>query len=175
MRTSDVALDHLRTIFGHHGWATLALIDVCLRLSPEQLELSAPGTFGSIHATLTHLVRADGRYQSRFTGEPRQPHGDRLPSLAELRADAERRAAGWRELLDRVDELDARIPADPDEVPPYPEIEHAAGLMLVQAIHHGNEHRAHVCTVLGVHGLDSPELSGWEYVRLVHEGLITPL
>jgi len=27
-----------------------------------------------------------------------------------------------------------------------------------------------VCTILGAHGLDVPELSGWEYFRLVTEG-----
>ena len=38
----------LADAFGHHVWATLRLIDVCLDLTPEQLETEVPGTFGSI-------------------------------------------------------------------------------------------------------------------------------
>jgi uncharacterized damage-inducible protein DinB len=164
-------VDHLRTILGHHAWATMRLIDHCLELSPEQLELSTPGTFGSIHATLAHLVRSDGRYQRRIAGEevgPR-PQGP-PPPVATLRAEMERQASRWRELLDRVDELDATIPAEPDADAPYPEIQHAVGLLLTQVVHHGNEHRAHVCTVLGAHGIDGPDLSGWGYFLVLRTG-----
>lgn len=44
------------------------------------------------------------------------------------------------------------------DLPPY-----ARNLMLIQALHHGNDHRTHVCTVLGAHGYRVPELSGWAY------------
>ena len=159
------AADHLRTIVGHHVWATLRLLDHCQTLPPAQLELTAPGTYGAILQTLSHLVSADGRYLHRMlTGQPR-PRGPAPASLAAIREEAERHVDRWREALERLDELDCLLPAEPDEDPPYPEIEHAIGLLIVQAIHHGNEHRAHVCTVLGASGLESPELSGWEYVR----------
>jgi hypothetical protein len=32
--------------FAHHVWATLLLVDVCLKLSPEQLDAAVPGTYG---------------------------------------------------------------------------------------------------------------------------------
>jgi uncharacterized damage-inducible protein DinB len=166
-RALSARADHLHTIVGHHSWAMLRLIDRCLELSPEQLELSTPGTFGSIHATLEHVVRSDGRYQRRVAGEEVGPRGQGLPPLLTLRAEMERQAARWRELLDRVAELDATIPAEPDEDPPYPEIEHAVSLLLAQTVHHGEEHRAHVCTILGAHGLEGADLSGWEYIRLL--------
>ena len=57
-RPLPAGVDHLHTIVGHHLWATLRLIDRCLKLLPEQLELSTPGTFGSIHATLEHRRKA---------------------------------------------------------------------------------------------------------------------
>lgn len=155
-------------MLGHHGWATLTLLDRCMALSPEQLQLTAPGTFGSIHATLSHLVLADGRYQRRIAGDEVGPrHQGPPPPLATLRAQMERQAARWLELLDRLEELDYSHPAEPDSDPPYPAIEHAATLMLAQAVHHGNEHRTHVMTVLGANGLDDPDLSAWEYVRLI--------
>ena len=90
--------------------------------------------------------------------------------MAALRADVAARASLWHELMKRVEELDAHLPAEPDADPPYPEIEHAAGLVLLQAITHGQEHRAQVCTILGTHGLAVPDLSACEYVRLLVEG-----
>jgi hypothetical protein len=56
------------------------------------------------------------------------------------------------------------MPAIPGQ---YPEIEHAVGLFLAQAVYHGHEHRAHVCSVLGAHGLEVPGLSGWEYTLVL--------
>lgn len=154
----------LGKILGHHAWATLRLIDRCLELTPEQLELSTPGTYGSIHATLAHLVQGDGGLLRAAAGEefgcvpPGPP-----PSMAALRADMERQARQWRGLLGRRDELGARFPAEGEATPHCPGIEHAEGHFLAQAIHHGAEHRTHVCSILGAHGLEVPELSGWAY------------
>jgi uncharacterized damage-inducible protein DinB len=173
-RPTPAGVDHLRTIVDHHIWATLRLIDRCLELSPAQLELTTPGTFGSIHATLAHLVRSDGRYQLRILGEDPGPRLVEPPPVTALRASMEAQARRWRELLDRLDELDATMPAEGGPEP-YPEVEHATGLFLTQAVHHGEEHRAHVCSTLGAHGLETPELSGWEYFRhLAGEGGAVP-
>lgn len=158
--------DHLRTVFEHHVWATLRLIDRCLELEPTHLALSTPGTFGTIQETLTHLVEADARYQHRLeTGQPKPPREGQLPSVVALRADMARQADRWRDLLGRLNEFDPTVPAEPKQDPPYPEIRHAVGLLLTQAIHHGEEHRVHVNSILGAHGLEVPELSGWEYFR----------
>ena len=42
--------------FAHHTWATGRLIEACQALSPEQLDSTVPGTYGSIIATMRHLV-----------------------------------------------------------------------------------------------------------------------
>jgi uncharacterized damage-inducible protein DinB len=47
---------------GHHVWAAVRLIDVCLSLSPEQLETVVPGTYGSILQTQQHVVGSDSWY-----------------------------------------------------------------------------------------------------------------
>jgi hypothetical protein len=36
-------------------------------------------------------------------------------------------------------------------------------ILLVQAIHHANDHRTHICTVLGSHGIPLPEMDVWAY------------
>ena len=51
--------------FAHHIWATERLIDTCEALDPQQLDALAPGTYGSIHRTLHHLVESD-RWYLRF-------------------------------------------------------------------------------------------------------------
>jgi uncharacterized damage-inducible protein DinB len=45
--------------FAHHGWATLWLLDVCSMLTAEQLKSVVSGGYGSIEATLWHLVDSD--------------------------------------------------------------------------------------------------------------------
>lgn len=171
LRTSGpppAAVDHLRAIVEHHVWATLDLLDRCQALTPEQLELTTPGTFGSIAATLTHIVRSDRGYQRRFFGEEAPPRPDGPLPVATLRAEMAQQAARWRELLERADELDASVPSQPDEEPPYPAIPQAASLLILQAVHHGEEHRTNVRSVLAAHGLESPEQSGWEFYRTLH-------
>ncbi len=43
----------------YNRWANLALIDALLDLSPDQLDSTAPGTYGTIYETLVHLVRSE--------------------------------------------------------------------------------------------------------------------
>jgi len=46
-----------------------------------------------------------------------------------------------------------------------------AGTLLVQVVNHATEHRAHVCTVLGAHGMQTPPLDPFSYRAAVREGL----
>ena len=43
--------------YEHNTWANLRLLDFCAGLSDEQLDASAPGTFGRVRDTLVHIVR----------------------------------------------------------------------------------------------------------------------
>ena len=47
----------LVTLCEHNTGANLRLLDFCARLSDEQLDASAPGTFGRVRDTLVHIVR----------------------------------------------------------------------------------------------------------------------
>ncbi len=153
-------MDPLRTFFQHHAWANLRLIDHCAGLPPETLEATVPGTRGTIMTTLVHLVGADQRYLLPMDGQEAgiRIHETESPSLADVRAAAELQAARWQALIDRARELDVTLSRRE-----WPEVRHAEELLFLQAIHHGNDHRTHVCTILGAHGLEVPDLSGWEY------------
>ncbi len=82
------------------------------------------------------------------------------PPLSELRAIVEEQARRWQALPDRGAELNVTMPALPDG---WPETPHAETLLMLQTLHHGNEHRAHIGSVLGANGRDGPAIDGWEY------------
>jgi uncharacterized damage-inducible protein DinB len=160
-------MDPLHELFRHHAWATLTLIDHCIGLPPELLHQAVPGTYGPILNTLVHLVGADQRYLDGLTGEPpvspiRQ--GELLP-LADLRRRFEAQTHRWEAVLDRVEELDVTLPARGS----WAETPHAQNLLLLQAIHHGNDHRTHICTALSVLGLEPPDIDGWSYWDVTHQ------
>jgi len=157
-------MDILEELFRHNSWATQQLLEHCAALPPETLEKTAPGTYGSIIATLRHLSGAEERYLHRAEGTPRREEVMEKAELGldELRREAVGRAERWQRLL-------ATAP-DPDRVivskqPDGTEIRIAVKTLLVQAVHHGNDHRTHICTVLGSHGLQVPDLDAWAFYR----------
>jgi uncharacterized damage-inducible protein DinB len=156
-----VPSDVLRAMFDHHVWATRKLIDHLGMLPSERLDAAVPGTYGSILSTLTHLIGADDRYLRRLRGPlpPYQDEGAR--PLDALRADLDDHARRWDEVLAELEAgtLDAAIVGKED----YPDTPHAEGLLMLQAIHHGNDHRTQICSTLGALGLDVPDLDCWEY------------
>ena len=145
--------------FRYNRWANLHLLDVCKGLSDEQLQLSTPGTYGTIAATFMHLVSAEQRYLRRFgAGEPRINERDAFPGLAVLREHA---ARSGEQLIDVANRI------NPDEA--IEEKRDAGlfrlelGVVLVQAMHHGNDHRTHVCTILGAHDISYGDMDVWAY------------
>lgn len=152
-------MEPLRELFRHHAWATETLIAHCATLPPEALESTVPGTAGTIRHTLTHLVAADDRYLQRLDGEAPGVRESEPPSLAELQEHVTAQARRWEAVLDRVDELDVTIGPRGD----WPGAAHAQNLLLVQALHHGNDHRTHVGTILGACDLPNVDVSGWSY------------
>ena len=149
----------LRRAFGHHAWATNELLTACLSLSPEQLAATAPGTYGSILDTFDHMVSSDRSYLSRLEG------GGRLPrlnagSLEPLRDEFSRTSEHWLAYLDSGPDFDAPIDMrDGSRV--------GASVIVAQAIHHGNDHRTHIGTVMMRTGISLPELDPWSYAIAV--------
>jgi len=146
--------------FGHHVWATLRLIDTCRTLSPEQLDTVVVGTYGSILATMRHLVGADASYLNLLTdGRVAQIEEDEM-DLDELRVAMESYGPAWSSLL--TDDLDPDVDVvrrrdDGSE-------SHAPlGIRLAQATHHGTDHRSQVCTALTALGVEPPAIDVWDY------------
>ena len=154
-------MDPLRTMFRHHAWATAMVIDHCAGLPAERLQDTIPGTYGTIMATLKHVVGADQRYLARMTGQQAEHpvREDEELTLAALRTAHEESSRRWETLVDRAPELDVTLQPFRD----IPETPHAEDLLFLQAIHHGNDHRTHICSILGALGLEVPEVDGWSY------------
>ena len=152
------ALDH---VLRHNTWANRALLDFCRALDPARLDEGAAGTYGTLYGTLQHLVGAEQWYVQLLTGElvgarvrRTQRHTlDELASIAE--------AIGVRELdVAAADDPDRQIVMDDGKGPRT-----TVGVILAQLVHHGNEHRTQVTTILGSNGIDPPPVSAWAYGR----------
>jgi len=145
--------------FRYNKWANLHVLAVCAGLSAEQLRLSSPGTYGSVADTFLHLFGAEQRYIRRLTGaEPRISEKDQFPGIAALIEVAQQngdeliRLAGQNRPEDKLDTSygEKRYRMD-------------AGVVLLQAVHHGNDHRTHICTILGAHGIECGAMDVWAY------------
>ena len=145
--------------FRYHRWANLHLLDVCAELSDRQLQLTAPGTYGTITATFLHLLHAERRYLWRLGGgEGRFSQRHKFPGIAVL---SERFALSGDQLI----EVAGRIKGEDEVVGKdrYGTFSVRKGVLLIQALHHGNDHRTHVCTILGHHGIAYGEMDVWAY------------
>ena len=150
----------LADAFGHHVWAGLRLLDVCLPLSPEQLDTAVPGTYGSIVATMRHLVGADAGYLFALTGGRVAQIDEDHMDLSELRAVMEANGAAWTSLLAQDLDPDSIVVRHRDD---GTESHAPMGIRLAQAIHHGTDHRSQICTALTTLGIEPPEIDVWDF------------
>ncbi|HKW78517.1 MAG TPA: DinB family protein [Candidatus Limnocylindria bacterium] len=156
---SDAALAHL---FRYNAWATRTLIDFIRGLSPAQHQATSAGVYGNLEQTMAHVVRAEDYYAFLLTAErPERRLAEGEPvDLDELLRHAERNAS----LFDRV----ARAPVDPDEPVAGRSGDPGAravrvGIVLSQVLHHANEHRGQIRSILGANGIKPPDISPWAF------------
>jgi len=150
----------LADAFAHHVWATLHLIETCERMPAEQLEATAPGTYGSIIETLRHLVASDRGYLTVVSGGRVERVGEERLTLADARAVMVADGAEWSRVVAELD--------DPDRIfvrqrPDGSSNRSPAGIRLAQALHHGTDHRSQICTILTTLAIEPPDIDVWEF------------
>jgi uncharacterized damage-inducible protein DinB len=161
--TLDKAASHfppdetLLRLVRHNTWANLRLLEFCEALALEQLEWTTPGTFGTLHRTLHHIVGAEHGYLLALTGE--------LPPI-EAEGRGKPMSGGWAapigELVERASSNGERMERsvisgfDPLRVITRGTSRAIAAIIAAQYVHHGSDHRAHAGTILGAHGLEIP-------------------
>lgn len=156
----------LADAFGHHVWATLRLIEACSELSPEQLDASVPGTYGSILDTLRHTVGADRAYLwvlSDGALPALDEEKEATMDLAELRAVMEDNGPAWSSLLAAKPDPERVVVRHRDD---GSDSFAPAGIRLAQVLHHGTDHRSQACTAITSLGIEPPEIDVWSYGML---------
>ena len=139
-------------------WAMKVLIAACEDRSVDELTRPAPG-FGSILATLNHLVMADAGYVASL-GAGRAiwavANGE-TTDLRELAARAEENGARWERFL--------REPIDGERLAFLDDgaYETHTAVVVMQALHHMSVHGEQVCACLTALGVEAPDLQPWEY------------
>jgi uncharacterized damage-inducible protein DinB len=147
--------------FAHHVWATLALIDACEQLSPEQLQHTVPGTRGPLIDTLVHLVEGDVWDLVVLEGGPQVETEGIGPDLAALGDTMRRNGERWSALLSRSPEPDTMV----TEIDPTDGFRRVAsnGIRLAAALQHGSDHRSQICTALTTLGVRPPAMDLWVF------------
>ncbi|HEX5414402.1 MAG TPA: DinB family protein [Chloroflexota bacterium] len=149
----------LGDIFRHNRWANLQLLDFCAGLSDEQLSLQAPGTYGTVRDTLSHLAGAESRYVAALNEvEGARFEAGPFPGIAALRESL----ASSGDALERFAE--GGLPSELAPEVHWGKTWHIQPThFLLQAINHATEHRSHVIGILTQNGLTPPGLDGWAY------------
>lgn len=152
--------DTLTVLFSHNLWANSKLIDLCVGLNDEQLDATTIGGYGSIRATLQHIVTAERSYLSRIsTGMPfRRPEDAPPLTLAEIKEWAQASGQSLIEWAPKVQASD-KVEINWDETI----IQVPKTILLTQSINHATEHRSQIMAILTSLGIEPPELDGWSY------------
>src|SRR5512138_203663 len=139
--------------FRHKLWAVKTLIAACQDRSVD--ELTRPGPrFGSILATLNHLVLADAGYVASLGGGRAEwaSNDNETNDLLELAARAEESGARWEQFLQE--------PVDGEQLAFLDDgaYETHAAVVVVQALHHVSAHGEQVCACLKALGIEPPDI-----------------
>jgi uncharacterized damage-inducible protein DinB len=142
--------------FRHKLWAVKTLIAACQDRSTD--ELTRPGPrFGSILATLNHLVLADAGYIASLGGGRADwaSHDNETSDLHELAARAYESGARWEQFL--------REPVDGERLAFLDDgaYETHAAVVIIQALHHISAHGEQVCASLKALGVEAPDIQPW--------------
>jgi uncharacterized damage-inducible protein DinB len=143
--------------FRHKRWVVKTLIAACKDRSVD--ELARPGArFGSILATLNHLVLADAGYVASLGGSRADwaSNDNETNDLRELAARAEETGTRWEQFLQKP--VDGEHLAFLDDGA----YETHAAVVVVQAQHHVSAHGEQVCACLKAMGVAPPDIQPWE-------------
>lgn len=145
----------------YNNWANAQIITACKELTAEQRVATVPGTYGSIHATLGHMIYAEADYVGRLTGTRPQPSfkWDKPPSIDELAIYATQVA---EVLLDTIQSIPLNQIVHEEE--DGNTVDYQARALFIQVINHGIEHRTNITTILSSLSLPAPEVDGWGYL-----------
>ena len=151
---------NLESAFGHHIWATDVLLDACCKLTLDQIFLEQPGVFGSVMATMRHIADGDLFFLGILCPELLVHTVVDDMNLEEVRKVLAHVARVWQVYLSQ--DWDPGTQIRERESNGYAR-DASISIGLVQALHHGTDHRSQVCTMLSRLGVEPPIIDGWEF------------
>ena len=137
------------SLYAYNDWANQQVLSLAADLSDGQLDAPRPMGFGTLRATLFHILAADTIWLERWQGVPWRPFpmdpqgmsraamAEQLAEVAQRRrqlVDAER-GEGWQRIVDYRDSKQT----------PY---QHQLRDLLLHVFHHGVHHRAQALNYL---------------------------
>jgi uncharacterized damage-inducible protein DinB len=159
----------LADFFRYNLWANLRLLDACAQLTDAQLDATMSGVFGSVRATLLHLLNAEEGYAGHVRGHPptsRLADLPAFPGFDELRRRAKQSGQALITFAEQAKQDDlARIlhlDGGTYDAPVF--------IVLIQALNHAIDHRSQIATLLTQQEFEAPDLDGWSY----NDAVVTP-
>jgi len=164
--------DLIDDLYRHNDWANGHLIHLCDGLSDAQLDQAREMGFGSLRATLFHILAAEEIWMERWAGEPWRPFSfeplgttiaeiaDRLSAVSERRRqlmDADRESR-WQRLVTYQNSKREPATRKLDD-------------LLLHVANHGIHHRAQALHFLKQFGRTLPVGSDYLVFRLAYSSL----
>lgn len=159
-------MDLLDRLLGHDVWTTRQLLQMCSRLSDEDLDREFDIGHRSLRATFAHIVRNVEAWARLMDGLPLEGRGAPPPkrSVAELIEQLDTAAAHLARVSRAVADRDAWDESwiDPAEEPPC---ERSFGGTIAHVITHGMHHRAqllYLMRMIGIENRPEGDVLSWE-------------
>jgi len=150
----------------YNAWANERLYDACARLADAEYRAPRPSFFGSIHATLNHILVGDRLWMSRIEGPPLAYALNQIlyEDFAALRA---ARRAQDGEFIRLVESLPAERLDEPLDYANTKGVQFKTRLRLVlgHIVNHQTHHRGQIHDMLSQTALPPPELDLIFFVR----------
>jgi len=146
-----ITRDHACLMADYNAWMNARLYELCAGIDDAERRAERGAFFGSLHATLNHILCIDLMFMFRLTGDPESPPGlttELHPDFAAMhtaRLALDGRIRDWAEtltpdLLEKVTRFTSVIDGKPRTVPLW--------TMVTQMFNHQTHHRGQASTLL---------------------------
>ncbi|MFQ5971450.1 MAG: DinB family protein [Alphaproteobacteria bacterium] len=144
-------MNHLPLMARFNAWANERIYDCAGRLPDDDYRADRKAFFGSVHATLNHLLVVDRLWTGRIEGQDRGIRSlDQIlyDDFAELRIARRKEDRRLIELVDGLDEKRLEAPVRFRRIIGDGEEEARTGHILITLFNHQTHHRGQVHTLL---------------------------
>jgi len=149
--------DEIRRHVRYSTWASNQLLEVALKLDPEQLHRDFSVSHKSVQGTLDHILFGDRIWLSRLLGETVEPEGALGVELPRIRARWEAMADGWTDAdIERI--VTFQRPDGSSYAEPVRDI-------VIHVVNHATLHRGQVMSMFRQLGIAPPSTDFFGYLR----------